>query len=132
MPGVITHTGQVRVEVGNLYEFMGQVGTRAGHIHKWGEYLYVITHTPFPVFDGEVGQDGNWWCMTQHGISPWTTLESCISRELLRPYKKPDAGEIIKRCADLVGNLQRALEELGPIARENSEHTLWDRLKSED
>ena len=117
-PRIINHEGDVKVKVGDLYQFTSKMWTRAGHAHEHGSYLYVFAHTTQPVFD-EIGQNGNWWCLTKHGASPWTTLESCISRKLLVvwPYENPHP--IVEECEDLLNTLREALtslnKPLGPL-----------------
>ena len=72
---------------GDVYEFVSDMSTRAGHVHRKGSFLYVLRPT-FETPHQEVGESGfNWVCLTDHGISIWATLAQCISRGL---FKKVD------------------------------------------
>ena len=75
---------KVDVQSGDVYEFLCNMSTRAGHTHPRGSRLYVHDRTTDPSF-GEISESGyNWYCRTDFGISVWATLESCISRRLLK------------------------------------------------
>lgn len=71
------------VQPGQVYMFLHDVSTRAGHVHPRDSFLHVedvTTQCPH----GEIGEgDRNWVCRTDHGTSIWATLEQCISRDLL-------------------------------------------------
>ena len=75
---------EVTVKPGQVYEFLCDVSTRAGHTHEKGSLLIVqdsTTKTPH----GEISQSGvNWVCETRYGTSVWATLEQCIARGLFR------------------------------------------------
>ena len=74
----------VVVKSGDVYEFLCNMSTRAGHTHPKGSLLHVhdrTTDTPH----GEISESGyNWYCRTEIGISIWATLEQCIARGLLK------------------------------------------------
>ncbi len=72
------------VQEGDTYKFMYDVDTRAGHTHKEGSLLHVLESTTSAPY-GEVGESGsNWVCKTEFGTSIWSTLEQCISRDMLK------------------------------------------------
>ncbi len=86
---VITNLGQtIRGQSGDVYEFTSTISTRAGHLHPCGSLLYVHDHTQEAPHD-EIGENGNWWCRTDFGLSIWATLEQCIARGLLKKVGGP-------------------------------------------
>lgn len=71
------------VREGDVYQFLCDMSTRAGHIHPAGSLLHVVQQTR-DAPHGEVSQSGsNWLCRTERGASIWATLEQCIGRGLL-------------------------------------------------
>jgi hypothetical protein len=84
IPWLSPHSANfVNPKPGEVYRFINNVSTRAGHIHPAGSLLYVresTTRTPH----GEIGPRGlNWICRTQFDVSVWATLEHCIECDLL-------------------------------------------------
>lgn len=73
----------IHVEEGDVYEFLLNVGTRAGFTHLAGSRIFVVRKTREAPHN-EVGPRGcNWVCQTIHDTSVWATLEHCIERGLL-------------------------------------------------
>jgi len=82
---VMTNVGRtVDVCEGDIYEFVHDLSTRAGHTHKQGSRLELIEKTK-EMPHGEIGEAGyNWRCRTDHGESIWATFEQCVVRGLFR------------------------------------------------
>lgn len=80
---------KIQVRAGDVYVFMTNCSTRAGHIHPKDSLLYVHDNTGATPHD-EIGPHGtNWLCRTQFGVSVWATLEQCIERGILKRLSSP-------------------------------------------
>lgn len=75
----------VPVKPGDKYEWTCDVHCRSGAIQEEGSIIEVLDSTRKCSY-GEISESGyNWVCRTADGlVSEWATLESCISRGLLR------------------------------------------------
>jgi hypothetical protein len=73
----------VTVSVGDVYEFVVPMSTRAGHVHMKGSTLTVLAKTPLIAWGERSASGFNWYCETTHGRSIWTSLEQCISRRTM-------------------------------------------------
>ena len=90
---VVSNLGKnIQVKAGEVYEFSHNTSTRAGHVHPKGSLVVVLRHTDEAPY-GEIGENGNWVCQTQFGISVWSTLEQGIARGL---YKKVEISDMPK------------------------------------
>ena len=71
------------VHSNQIWQFTQNVTCRSGVPKLEGSLLYVLRSTTFAPF-GEIGpHDVNWACLTDDGVTVWSTLESCIQRGLL-------------------------------------------------
>lgn len=78
----IRNLRSVEVAAGDVYVFIYDMETRAGHTYPRNSILRVLEATD-KAPHGEIGEVGhNWVCRTDYGTSIWATLEQCVSRDL--------------------------------------------------
>lgn len=89
-PKTMPNYGEVNpVQPGDVYEFLYNVETRAGHTHPKGSLLCVHESTTRAPHDEISASGKNWICQTDFGVSTWATLEQCISRGLFKKVGGP-------------------------------------------
>jgi hypothetical protein len=87
----------IRPEAGEVYQFMHDCSTRAGHIHPRGSLLYLEYKTTETPFD-EIGPEGyNWMCRNSFGRSIWSTVESCIERKILKRVITTEVANLFRK-----------------------------------
>jgi hypothetical protein len=71
------------VKAGQVYRWLFDVWTRAGHVMQKDSLIEVLDSTQ-KTPHGEIGESGtNWICRDMYQTSVWATLEQCLSRGLL-------------------------------------------------